>query len=168
VPGAATIAILINPTAADFQLTTRGLQEAAGVLGVNAIFLNVTGESDFDPVFESLMRQGAGAVLLTDHPLFNNWREQLVELAARYRIPAMYTFREFAAAGGLLSYASSLIDALRLTGIYTARILKGEKPADIPVWQPTKFEFVINLKTAKALGLTIPPGVLAIVDEVIE
>jgi putative tryptophan/tyrosine transport system substrate-binding protein len=167
VPNATTIGILIDPTILDFQATTTELQTAARVLRLRVIILNVSSEGDFDAAFASLVQQGAGALLLTDTVLFNNWRERLVVLAARYAIPTIYTFREFAVEGGLMSYASSLADAFRLTGIYTARILKGEKPADIPVWQPTKVEFVLNLKTATELGLDIPPGVLAIADEVI-
>lgn len=107
-------------------------------------------------------------VLLTDNPFFNFQREQLVALAARYAVPTMYTFRQFAAIGGLISYASSITDAYRRAGIYVARVLKGEQAGDLPVEQPTKFQLVINLKTAKALSLTVPPDVLAIADEVIE
>ena len=107
-------------------------------------------------------------MLLTDAPFFNGQREQLVALAARYAVPTMYTFRVFAESGGLISYASSITDAFRRTGIYVARILKGEKPAVLPIQQPTKFELIINLKTAKALGLTVPASLLATADEVIE
>jgi putative ABC transport system substrate-binding protein len=168
VPNAATIAVLMHPMDANFQSVRTEVQTAARVLGLRVIFLNVSSESDFDSAFMSLVQQGAGALLLTDHGLFNIWQERLVALAARHAIPAIYTFREFAAAGGLMSYAPSLMDTMRLTGIYTARILKGEKPSDIPVWQPTRIYFALNLKTAAALGLDFPPSVLAVADEVIE
>jgi putative tryptophan/tyrosine transport system substrate-binding protein len=114
------------------------------------------------------VQQRIGAFLLTDSALFNGYRQQLVTLARFNAIPTMYTFREFAVAGGLISYASSLTDNFRKAGIYVARVLKGEKPGDLPVQQPTKFDLVINLKTAERLGLTFPPGLLAIATEVIE
>jgi putative ABC transport system substrate-binding protein len=167
-PNAETVAVIINPTGLNFQTTTTELLEAARILGLHLIFLNVSSERDIDSAFASLVEQRADALLVTDIPLFNNRREQLVALVARHPVPAIYTFREFAAAGGLMSYASSLADAFRQTGIYTGRILKGEKPADLPVMQPTKFDLVINLKTARALGLTVPSTLLALADEVIE
>ena len=167
-PEAATIAVFMNPTGATYESVKSDALEAARILGLDAILFNVSSDRDFEPAFASLRQQRAGALLLTDAVIFNNRREQLVALAARNAVPAIYTFREFAVAGGLMSYASSLADAYRQTGNYTGRILKGEKPADLPVLQPTKFELVINLKTAKALGLTVPPSLLAIADEVIE
>jgi putative tryptophan/tyrosine transport system substrate-binding protein len=168
-PNAATIAILADPSGgAAYETQKSELEEAARTLGVQIVFLNARSAAEIDTAFASLVQQRSGALLLTDTPLFNDRREQLVALAARYAIPTMYTFREFAASGGLASYASSITDAYRRAGVYVARILKGEKPADLPVEQPTKFELVINLKTAKALGLAIAPQLLALADEVIE
>jgi putative ABC transport system substrate-binding protein len=168
VPHTAIIAILGDPTGVTYQPQKTELQEAASTLGLQIIFLNASNGPEIDAAFATLVQQRAGAVLFTDTPLFNGRREQLVALASRYEIPAMYTFREFAASGGLVSYASSITDGYRRAGIYVARILKGEKPEDLPVEQPTKFELVINLRTAKALGLDIPPTLLALADEVIE
>jgi putative tryptophan/tyrosine transport system substrate-binding protein len=167
-PRAASIGILGDPTGGLYDSQKAELQEAASALGLQVIFLNASNEREIDAAFATLVQQRAGALLLTDTPLFNGRREQLVALAARSAIPTMYTFRAFAASGGLVSYASSITDAYRRAGIYVARILKGEKPSDLPVELPTKFELVINLKTAKALGLTVPPNVIAIADEVIE
>jgi putative ABC transport system substrate-binding protein len=168
VPNVTIVATLIIPSGLNYEVTRRDLQEAGRALGLQLVFQNVSSDSDIDAAFATLVNQQAGAVLMNDGILFNNRREKLVALAARYRIPAVYTFPEFAAAGGLMSYASSLADAYRQTGIYVGRILKGEKPADLPVLQPTKFELVINMKTAKTLGLTVPASLLAIADEVIE
>jgi putative ABC transport system substrate-binding protein len=167
VPRAAKIAILGDP-AGVYDSQKAELQEAARALGLQVIFLSASDEREIDAAFASLVQQQAGALLLTDTPLFNGRREQLVALAARFAIPTMYTFRAFAASGGLISYASSITDAYRRAGVYVARILKGEKPSDLPVEQPTKFELVVNLKTAKTLGLEIPPNLLALADEVIE
>jgi putative ABC transport system substrate-binding protein len=168
VPNARTVVILINPTGGGAETQQRTLQDAGLALGLRLIFLNASSERDFDIVFATLQQQQAGALLLTDNALFNDRREQLVALAARHAIPTIYTFREFAAAGGLMSYASKLADTHRQVGIYVGRILKGEKPGDLPVVQPTRFELVINLKTAKTLGLEVPAKLLALADEVIE
>jgi putative ABC transport system substrate-binding protein len=168
VPKATTIAILGDPTGGTFEGQTTELREAALPLGLQLIVLNASSGPEIDTAFATLVQRRAGALLLTDTPLFNGRREQLVTLAARYAVPTMYTFREFATTGGLISYASSITNAYRRAGTYVARILKGEMPADLPVEQPTKFELVINLKTAKALSLTVPPDVLATADEVIE
>ena len=168
-PNAATIGILVDPTggpAADIQTTD--LQEAARGLGLQLVFLNASNEREIDAAFTTLVQRRLGALLLTDTPLFNARREQLVTLARFNAIPTMYTFREFAVSGGLISYASSITDATRRSGVYVARILKGEKPGDLPNQLPTKFELLINLKTAKALGIDAPPALLALADEVIE
>jgi putative ABC transport system substrate-binding protein len=167
IPQAQTIAVLTT-AAPNAGATTPELQEAARVLGLRVMFLRIAGENDLEAAFAGLSRQHADALMLTDGIVFNMNRAQIVALAARHAVPTMFTFREFTAAGGLISYASSLPDAYRLTGVYVARILKGDKPADLPVLQPTKFELVINLKTAKALGIDVPPTLLALADEVIE
>ena len=144
------------------------MQEAAHTLGLQIRVLNASTEGEIDRAFASLRQLRADALLVGTSELFRSKAEQTVALAARERVPAIYQYREYAAAGGLISYGTSLTDAYRLAGTYTGRVLKGEKPADLPVMRPTKFELVINLKTANALGLTIPPGVFAIADEVIE
>jgi putative ABC transport system substrate-binding protein len=130
--------------------------------------LSASSEGDIHASFETVARLKAGGLLVAANPLFNNRREQIVTLSIHYRLPAIYEVREFAVVGGLMSYGTSLPDAYRQVGIYTARILNGEKPADLPVMQATKFEFVINLKTARALGIEVPPTLLARADEVIE
>jgi putative ABC transport system substrate-binding protein len=168
VPKAAVIAALGDPSAPGYQTQEEELQAAARTLGLQVFVLNASTEAEIDDAFAALVQRRAGALILTDASLFNGRREQVVALAAHYAIPAMYTFREFVATGGLMSYASSITDAYRRAGIYVGRILKGERPADLPVEEPTKFQFVLNLKTAKALGLTVPPMLLATTDEVIE
>jgi putative ABC transport system substrate-binding protein len=169
VPSSAPIAVLVNPANPDVAETQKNdLKEGARQLGLHLIFVEASSERDFGAAFASLMQQGAGALILSDEPFFNAQRERLVALAARHAIAASYALREFPAVGGLMSYGTSVIEAYRLVGIYTGRILGGTKPGDLPVTQPTKFELVINLKTAKALGLTVPPSLLAVADEVIE
>ena len=164
VPGTAPIGVLVNPAnpAADLQL--RKLQEAAGVIGR----LRATTAAEIDTAFEIAAQRGTAALLLVQDPFYNSRREQLVALAARHKKPVAYPLREFADMGGLMSYGHDLVDGYRQMGVYAGRVLRGEKPADIPVVQPTKFEFVINLKTAKTLGLTVPASLLITADEVIE
>jgi putative tryptophan/tyrosine transport system substrate-binding protein len=168
IPKATTIAVLVNPNFSDAEDQLRDVQEAAARLSVQLVIVRANAESDFDAAFSTLVQQRAGALLVCSSPFFNGRRGQLVLLAARHAVPAIYEWREFAEAGGLMSYGAGLSDAYRQAGIYAGRILKGAKPVDLPVMQSTKFEFVINLNAAKALGLTIPPGLLAIADEVIE
>ena len=138
------------------------------MLGLQLHVLHASTEGEFDPVFAALVRLRAGGLVIGPDSSFTSRIEQIAALTLRHAVPTIYEFRQFAAAGGLMSYGPSLSDSYRLAGIYTGRILKGEKPADLPVVQSTKFELVINLKTAKALGLMMPPGLLAIADEVIE
>jgi ABC-type uncharacterized transport system substrate-binding protein len=168
VPQATTIAVLVNPNYSPVESQLRDLQKAAAGLGVQLVVVRANADSDFDAAFATIVRQRAGALLVAASPFFNSRREQLVVLAVRHAVPAIYEWREFAAAGGLMIYGTSLAEAHRQGGVYAGRILNGEKPADLPVLQSTKFEFVINLKTARALGLTIPAGVLSIADELIE
>jgi putative tryptophan/tyrosine transport system substrate-binding protein len=162
------IGALVNPTYPDHDVQMRELQEAEAVIGQKINVVQAATAHDIDMAFACLVQQGTGALIVANDPFFVSRRDQIVALAARHMIPAMYFSREFTAAGGLLSYGASLIDAARQGGIYTGKILKGDKPADLPVVQPTKFELVINLKTAKALSLEIPPTLLALADEVIE
>ena len=144
------------------------MQEAARVLGLKIQTLPASTEAEIDAVFETIAREQISAVEVEADPFLDNHRNKLVALAQRYSVATMYHFREQAVAGGLMSYGIDINDVYRQVALYVVRILRGEKPADLPVLQPTKFEFVINLKTAKALALTIPPGELAIADEVIE
>ena len=168
VPAAALISVLLNPTNANFQPQLRGVQDAARALGQQVSILSASTERDIELAFATVTKSGAGALLVGSDPFFNSERDQVVALAARHAIPAIYEAREFATAGGLASYGTSLADAYRQAGIYAGRILRGEKPADLPIVQPTKFELVINLKTAKALGLGVPLGLSSSADEIIE
>jgi ABC-type uncharacterized transport system substrate-binding protein len=168
VPTASLIAVLLNPQGADVDVQRRDIDEAARAVGQPIYLLNASSERDIHAAFETLARLKPGGLLVGANPFFNSRREQIVTLTGHYRIPAIHEVREFAVAGGLMSYGTNLPDAYRQVGIYTARILNGEKPADLPVMQATRFEFVINLKTATALGLEVPPALLARADEVIE
>jgi putative ABC transport system substrate-binding protein len=168
VPQARVIALLVNPTIPSTDRGIRDLQEAARPNGVQLHILKASTESEIDAAFASFVQRQAGALLVFGDPFFNSRREQIVALAARHAVPAVYERREFATAGGLISYGPSHTAVNRQLGIYAGKILKGAKPADLPVVQLTAFELVINLKTAKALGLTIPPSILSRADEVIE
>jgi putative ABC transport system substrate-binding protein len=168
-PNAALFGVLVDPDFPGIQSIITDLQAAARALGLQLFVANARTESDLETAFATLsQQQRVGAVLVGNGTLFGRRTEQLAALAARYSLPAIYPYREFVPAGGLMSYGSSLGYIFRQAGIYTGRILKREKPADLPVVQSTKFELVINLKTAKALGLTIPETLLATADEVIQ
>jgi ABC-type uncharacterized transport system substrate-binding protein len=167
-PGAVRVGVLVDPNFAPTQSFVSDVQAAASSLGKQIEVLEASTGRDIDTAFARPAQKPIDALLIGPGPLLDNRRVQLATLAAYHRVPAIYSLREFAEAGGLMSYGTSITGAYRQAGVYTGRILKGEKPADLPVIQSTKFEFVINLNTAKALGLTIPPGLLAIADEVIE
>ena len=163
-----TIAILINPTNPSAKIYAQDAERAAHAIGQQIQILNARNEREIEAAFVALAPLRAGAVLVTTDTLFVARREQLVALSARYAVPTIYEYRDFPAAGGLASYGPSIADVFRQVGIYAGRILKGTKPSDLPVLQPTKFELVINLKTAKALGLDVPPTLLASADELME
>jgi putative ABC transport system substrate-binding protein len=167
-PGAAPIAVLVDPKFPTTERFVSELRAAASAVGQQLIVLDVRSDREIETAFTTLVQRGAGALLWGTGTFMLSQRERIVALAARHRIPAIYLLREYVAAGGLMSYASSITDAYRQAGIYAGRILKGEKPGDLPVLLPTKFELVINLKTAKGLGLEIPDKLLALADEVIE
>jgi ABC-type uncharacterized transport system substrate-binding protein len=169
VPTATIMAALVNPTnPINAERLSRDLQATARLLGLQLHLLHASSDADIDAVFATLTELRAGGLVIGTDALFTSRDEKLAALALRYRIPTIYQWREFVAAGGLMSYGGSFADSYRLAGVYTGRILKGEKPADLPVQQATKLELFINLKTAKALGITVPPTLLALADEVIE
>ena len=168
VPKATTIAMLMNPNSPNFAAERSDAQAAAQAIGQQLVSLDVSNDRDIETAFATLVNRGAGALLVGSGTFLTSNAERVVALAARYGLPAIYPQRDAALAGGLMSYGTSLTDAYRQIGVYTGRILKGERPAELPVVRSTKFEFVLNLKTVKALGLDVPPTLLALADEVIE
>jgi putative tryptophan/tyrosine transport system substrate-binding protein len=168
VPGSAPIAILLNPTNAQAVGQAQEAQKATRAIGHQVIVLNASTEREIETAFATLVREQAGALLVGSDTFFTSQPTLFVVLTARHAIPALYPWRSHVDAGGLMSYGASLLDAYRQAGVYTGRVLKGEKPGDLPIVQPTKFELVINLRTARAIGITIPPTLLARADEVIE
>jgi putative tryptophan/tyrosine transport system substrate-binding protein len=168
VPQAETIGYLLNPNYAQAERQLRDVQEAARLIGVRINVLRASHDREIDAVFETVVQQRIPALAVGADPFLDTQRDKMIALAARHAVPTMYQFREHAAAGGLMSYGIDLTDMYRQAGAYTGRILKGVKPADLPVMQPTKFEFIINLKTAKALGIKFSDDLLSLADEVIE
>ena len=168
IPNASAVAMLVNRNYPSAATEVRDVQASAATLGLRLSIVDAGVAREIEPAFIAIVEQKVAGLLVADDPFLQTQREQLAQLAARYSIPSIYISRDFVDAGGLMSYGPSITDAYRLAGTYAGRILKGEKPSDLPVLQPTKFELVINLKTAKTLGLEIPPKVLALVDEVIE
>jgi putative tryptophan/tyrosine transport system substrate-binding protein len=168
VPTAAMFGLLANPTNATYGDEIKVAHVAVGGRGKSLITMDASSESDFEPAFDTLVHQNCGALILTTDAFFNNHRDAIIALAGRHRIPTMYGWPEFPRAGGLASYGPDLSDQYRLSGVFVGRILKGEKPQDLPVMQPTKFNFVLNLKTMKALNIEAPANILALADEVIE
>ena len=168
VPKASTVAVIINPNYPASKTLRQAVQEAAAHLDLKPMLLSVEKESDLEPAFAALVQQGADALLVAQDAFLVSRREKFATLTARHAIPAIYPFRDFVIAGGLVSYGPDFADGYRQAAVYVGKILKDAKPADLPVVQPTKFELVLNLKTAKTLGLTVPPTLLAIADDVIE
>ncbi len=168
VPKAEVIALLVNQDSSQGQGQTRDVQEAARGLGQRLVVLHGGSDEDIDAAFASLAQQQVGALLVGSDPFFDPRRDRLIALAARHAVPAIYQFRDYASAGGLMSYGASITDLYQQVGVYVGRILKGDKPADLPVMLPTKFELVINLKTARTLGIDISANLLSLADEVIE
>jgi putative tryptophan/tyrosine transport system substrate-binding protein len=168
VPTAASIGVMLNPKSPDSATQLEDFEDAARAVGQQIHVVNASSEQEIDAAFTSLSQQGTGGLALSSDPFFDTRRDQIIALAAHYAVPAIYAQHVYTAAGGLISYAPSFSEAYRQAGIYAGRVLKGEKPADLPVVQATKFELVINLKTAKALGLKVPVSMQLLADEVIE
>ena len=169
VPTATSVALLVNPAnSTDAESQSKEMEVATRAFGLRLLVLNASNSSEIEAAFDSLIRERVDAVQLGVDGVFGTNRDQIVALAARYEVPTIYPWREFTAAGGLMNYGTNIPDVFREVGIYTGKILKGEKPADLPVWRPTEVRFVINVKTANALGLTVPASLLALADEVIE
>jgi putative ABC transport system substrate-binding protein len=168
VPGVSLIGILVNPQLPATVQELADLEPAAKGVNQQLFVARADNDAELDTALASFVQQRVGAFLVTSAPFFDTRMNRIVSFAAQNRLPAIYQFREYAVAGGLISYGPNIVESYRNAGVYVGRILKGEKPADLPVLQPTKFDFVINLKTAKALGLTVPPTLLAEAGEVIE
>jgi putative ABC transport system substrate-binding protein len=168
VPQAAIVGLIVNPNYAQATAQVRQIEDAAHASGLQIYVLRVSNDEDIDTAFKAVTQQRIAALIVAADPFIDTRRDKIIALAARNAVPTMYQFREHAAAGGLMSYGVDLVDVYRQVGIYAARVLKGAKPADLPVMEPTKFEFVINLKTARALGLQINPQLFTNADEVIE
>ena len=167
-PKAYKVGVLVNPNDLDMEFQSKEVSDAAATLGLRSVILKASTERELDEVFATIAHEGIDGLVVGADPFLSSQRNRLAELAARFKVPAIFQFRDHVVAGGLMSYGASITDSYRQVGIYVGRILRGEKPADLPVLQPTKFEFVINLKTARALGREIPPTLLALADEVIE
>ena len=167
-PQATVIGLCLNPSSQNAEAQLADMRAAGSALGLRIEIVNASSERELDAAFATLAERRVGAVVVSSDPFYFTRRDRLIGLAARYALPAVYPFRAFVADGGLMSYGTSITDAYRQAGAYVGRVLKGEKPADLPVVQATKFELVINMKTAKTLGLAFPSGLLSIVDEVIE
>jgi putative tryptophan/tyrosine transport system substrate-binding protein len=168
VPEAAVIAIVVNRTNPNAEATIRDAQAAATTIAKQIQIINASSEGDIDQAFANIIQQRVSALLVGNDPFYLSRRQQIVALAARHSLPAIYSARDYVTAGGLISYGSSIVELYRQVGVYTGRLVNGEKPADLPVLQPTEYELVINLKTAKTLGITVPRTLLAVADEVIE
>jgi putative ABC transport system substrate-binding protein len=168
VPKVTKVSLLLNPSNASAEAELKEAQAAATELGCELLVAKAANPTDIDTAFATIRQRGAGVVLVAGDALFINRRDQIISLAARYTLPAIYNLREYTEAGGLMSYGADILDIYRQAGVYAGRILRGVKPSDLPIMLPTKFPLVINLKTAKALGLIVSPGVLAIADELIE
>ena len=168
IPKTAFVGCLVNPTSATAESETKDLRAVAEFVGQKLLVVHAHTDSELEAAFVTLAQQHPGALMIVGDAFFLSRRDKLVELAARQKLPTIYNLREYAVAGGLMSYGTSITDAHRIVGLYTGRILKGEKPADLPVQQSTKVELIVNLKTAKALGITIPLSLLGRADEVIE
>src|SRR5262249_2416374 len=167
-PGVSLIGALLNPNYAEAPYQLPAIEQAARMIGRRLVVAKASNDEELNAAFALLLEKGIGALHVASDPYFDTRRDRIIAFAAQNRLPAVYQFREYAFAGGLVSYAPSITDGYRQAGNYTGRILKGEKPAELPVLQPAKFDFVINLKTAKTLGLTVPFGLLNAADEVIE